>query len=225
MPTVIELGVRADGFALCETLAALPDVRFTAERVAAHGPGQWLQLFRVGAPPDIVVDTLVEDPSVDAVTVLADYRTNCVVLVDWVEGSHLPCHVVRETRALLLDATAVATEWTLILFACDRETLQRVRRYCEGEAVVTKVHSTHEFGNGSHDRYGLTPEQRDALLVAYERGYYDLPHRASTAELGETLGISHQAVSARLRRAHRSLVEAVVLGRRRSEMEDDTSRD
>lgn len=55
--------------------------------------------------------------------------------------------------------------------------------------------------------YGVTGPQREALVLAVERGYYDVPRRCTTAELAATLGISDQAVSERLRRGTATLVE------------------
>lgn len=59
-------------------------------------------------------------------------------------------------------------------------------------------------------RSGLTDRQHEALTVAHERGYYDSPRRASTAEVAEELGVSAPAVSKLLRRAERELVGQVV---------------
>lgn len=49
--------------------------------------------------------------------------------------------------------------------------------------------------------YGLTAPQREALLLAVHRGYYNIPRQCTTVELAEQLDISDQAVTERLRRA------------------------
>ncbi len=46
----------------------------------------------------------------------------------------------------------------------------------------------------------LTDTQQEALILAYERGYFESPRKITMAELGEELGISQQAVASRLRR-------------------------
>lgn len=53
---------------------------------------------------------------------------------------------------------------------------------------------------------GLTDRQYEALTVAFTRGYYNSPRRASTKEIAEELGISAPAVSKLLQRAERKLV-------------------
>lgn len=51
----------------------------------------------------------------------------------------------------------------------------------------------------------LSPAQREALQLAISEGYYSIPRKTTTAELGATLGISDQAVGERLRRAMAAL--------------------
>ncbi|EFW93068.1 DNA binding domain-containing protein [Haladaptatus paucihalophilus DX253] len=55
-----------------------------------------------------------------------------------------------------------------------------------------------------HER---TEQQHETLRSAMDRGYYEIPRRMTTTDLAEELGVSHQAVSERLRRGHRCLVE------------------
>lgn len=61
------------------------------------------------------------------------------------------------------------------------------------------------------DRYGVSGPQREILLLAAERGYFDVPRRASLADLADDLGVSSQAASERLRRGLDSLVERALL--------------
>jgi predicted DNA binding protein len=59
--------------------------------------------------------------------------------------------------------------------------------------------------------YGLTTAQREALVLAVESGYYDIPRTCTTVEVAEELGISDQAVTERLRRAIVNLVDNSLL--------------
>lgn len=56
----------------------------------------------------------------------------------------------------------------------------------------------------------LTSRQREVLQVAFERGYYDVPRRASTAELAAELDLDDSSVSEHLQRAERNLIAAVL---------------
>jgi len=41
----------------------------------------------------------------------------------------------------------------------------------------------------------LTDTQQEALVLAYERGYFESPHEVTMEELGDELGISQQAIA------------------------------
>ncbi len=58
--------------------------------------------------------------------------------------------------------------------------------------------------------FGLTPVQRETLLLAVDRGYYAIPRECTTLELAEELDISDQAVTERLRRAIVTVVKNTV---------------
>lgn len=55
----------------------------------------------------------------------------------------------------------------------------------------------------------LTDRQREALSVAVERGYYELPRETTTAEIGDAMGIDRRTAEEHLRRAERAIVGIV----------------
>lgn len=57
---------------------------------------------------------------------------------------------------------------------------------------------------------GLTDQQREALRIAYERGYFEIPREASLKEIAAELDIAASSVSERLRRAQTELLEETV---------------
>jgi predicted DNA binding protein len=59
--------------------------------------------------------------------------------------------------------------------------------------------------------YGLTTAQHEALVVAVKNGYFDVPATSTLDALSETLEITPQAVSERLNRGTKTLVEAALL--------------
>jgi hypothetical protein len=53
---------------------------------------------------------------------------------------------------------------------------------------------------------GMTAAQHEALVVAHELGYFDVPRTASTADVADELGVAPASLSERLRRAQSHLV-------------------
>lgn len=59
----------------------------------------------------------------------------------------------------------------------------------------------------------LTEKQRRALLAAYGLGYYDVPRRISSEELGRRLNVDKSTLVEHLRKAEKRLLSAVLPGR------------
>lgn len=63
----------------------------------------------------------------------------------------------------------------------------------------------------------LTDVQKETVTSGYEYGYYDIPRTIQSDELSAKLGITHQALSERFRRAHKALVERALSTEERRE--------
>jgi predicted DNA-binding protein YlxM (UPF0122 family) len=61
------------------------------------------------------------------------------------------------------------------------------------------------------------------LVLAVRNGYYSIPRQVSTQELADTLEISDQAVTERLRRAIETLVENTIIAMEAEETEEFTA--
>lgn len=123
-------------------------------------------------------------------------------------------HALLEHDATVFEAIATRDDWYLRLFFPDREGLSTTSDFADARSLSMDVERVSELFRGERDHYGLTDEQHETLVAAFEDGYYEFPHGVTTEELGERFGISAQAVADRFRRGHGSLVEeTVVVGR------------
>lgn len=62
-------------------------------------------------------------------------------------------------------------------------------------------------------QFGLSSEQREALVLALQRGYFASPSEVSLDELADELDITKQAVSDRIRRGNEKILETTLLSR------------
>lgn len=92
------------------------------------------------------------------------------------------------------------------IFFPDRDAFSRTYDYCEAEGLTIDVESVTEMNTEEVGEYGLTEAQYEALVTAYQMGYFRVPRETTIDELGDELGISAQSVSERLRRGHQKLV-------------------
>jgi predicted DNA binding protein len=90
----------------------------------------------------------------------------------------------------------------------NRDTLTETHDFCNEREItfeITRVHDLNER-NDFGAQFGLTSAQFDALTRAFEQDYFEVPREATLEDLATDLDISHQALSERLRRAHRTVI-------------------
>ncbi|MFB6178678.1 MAG: helix-turn-helix domain-containing protein [Halorientalis sp.] len=208
MTVLTEIECPAGAFALRETMATLPDVRFEFERIVASASETVVPLvWATGADDETIRETLAADRDVESVALLARAGDGWLYGIDWAQPTFEFITPLLDVVAILSEGCGTDGWWDCwVLFSDHASLVDAYQRY-DDRNVTIDIAAIHELDAISHSRYGLTEKERTALETAYEHGYYEVPHRISTAELGDMLGISHQAVSKRLRRGHGALIE------------------
>jgi hypothetical protein len=176
-------------------MSTIAEVRVSAE-VFELG-----RLFKAGTGPDAVVklETLVPlgDHTVPYFRVRADRLERLLEAIR--EGSIVDGLRVVDDYG---EENLLALDWEP-----DRDRLEPDRdRLFEGfyELDVAVLSAHCRVGVSTFE---LRFEDDEALVLAVERGYYDIPRQCTTAQLAAVLGVSDQAVSERLRRGIATLVE------------------
>ncbi|EMA44782.1 helix-turn-helix domain-containing protein [Halococcus saccharolyticus] len=109
------------------------------------------------------------------------------------------------------EASGTAEEWEFHLRAHDQAALSTFQEACHDKEVpidITRVHHNPEEADGPSHR--LTRKQREAVTLAFERGYFAVPREITLTELAEEIGISRQAYSRRLQRGLRNVLSEVL---------------
>ena len=215
MGTMADVYVPADEFALHETLLAAPTARFEVERVVAHEADRVLPfVWATSDDQEELQETMQNDSSVETMTLLSDFDETWLYRMEWVERVKLVTHVLLEHEAAVLDAAGSDDEWHLRIFFPERESLSQTHDFAEEQGLSIDIRTIYEVNRGGYDRFGLTEEQHETLVTAFDQDYYNVPHGVTTGELGDEFGISAQAVSKRLHRGHGNLVkETLIIGR------------
>ncbi|WP_336343386.1 helix-turn-helix domain-containing protein [Halalkalicoccus ordinarius] len=222
MATIAELHIPADEFVLQHTLDTL-DVDFEIERIVAHDPEEIMPyIWATGADSDELESTLEEDPSVDEIDRIARPDDAVLYQMHWLDSIQTLVHILIEEEGTILVAEGNRSGWFLRVLFPDRDSLSRAYDFCRENGLSLDVQRIYNVDDGRQGRFGLTNEQEETITAAYERGYYDVPRGVSLSDFAEELDVSHQALSERLRRGHKTLVEnSVVLGRGEEEDEED----
>ena len=210
--TVASLRIPAEGFLLGATFAAVPTAEFEVTPVVAHGGDPASFLHASGYDGGELRRTLSSDPSVDDAEAVA--RTNSGVLyrIEWTPRIRLLIGSLIEAGGTVLSLFGSDGEWHLQTLFPDREMLSLAYRCFEANDVTIRVERISDLESTDHyGRYGLSEQQHSTLVTGFERGYYSVPRDVDTSELASELGITHQALSERLRRAHSTLIENSLL--------------
>jgi predicted DNA binding protein len=213
--TVAEIQLSLEDFALEETIRAVDGFQCQVERVVANTDGEVMPFLWIDAPGADDLEAILEnDETVDNVRLLADVDDEEFYQMDWIQRIDALIQILVKEDGTILSARGDENGWQLRVLFPDRESLSRTNDYCRSNGIRFQLRAVYSLDEGRQGRFGLTDDQQDALELAFKRGYYDIPREADMMALADELGVSHQALSERLRRAHRSLVEnTVVIGK------------
>ena len=214
MSTIAEIQLPAEEFALSDTLSTVPHLEFETVRVVAHETDRVLPLIWAQTDEaDTLNDTLADDPTVENVQLLADLADERLYRMDWIANITVVIHALLEHEGIVLNASGRADGWHLRILFPDRESLSAIQDFATDNCLSVLIQSISDLNEGRGNEFALTEHQHQTLLIAYEYGYYDIPQDATIDELADELGVSAQAVSQRLHRAYRNLIEnALIIG-------------
>jgi len=120
--------------------------------------------------------------------------------------------IVIETGGVFVAGRRHADAWEVDLRFPDREAFRMFREECERtdvDPVVQAIHDQNETARAA--QYDISEPQREILLLAVRKGYFEVPRAVSLGDLAGDIGVSSQAASERLRRGLDSLVERTLL--------------
>jgi len=108
----------------------------------------------------------------------------------------------------IINSTGTHEGWEIRMRLPDREILHQFREACKERDLEFHLKAIYnETGKTLATESRLTDAQREALTTAWTQGYYDIPRQSTMADIATELEISSQALSERLRRGTRILIQ------------------
>jgi len=210
---VVEFGI--DSPILMDALAHAPGTTVSHEAQYQLDSGVNLLFWAEGEGLESFDDGLGTDPTVTDVMILAETACRRLYRVTFTErGEAVATFPAWSDLDLsFMHATATTDGWDVRMRMPDRDALQGYRTVCEERGISFQLQSMYDkWENPVESDAPLTEPQREALTTAQELGYFEIPRRASLADVATELGISAQSLSERLRRGIPVLVDAVLNG-------------
>jgi predicted DNA binding protein len=207
MSVIGEFTIPAESFVLEETLSAAPDLLIEVDRLASHGPHQVFPFLWMNRGDGEKFQQVLEaDPAIRSVSIAEQTDTHVLYLVMWVQEFHDLIQQIVDHHAAIIQATARDNQWELQLRFAREEQVTEFQQYFREEGKPFTVRALARPTDSRQPKYGLTEEQYDAVVTAVRAGYFQVPRTTTAEAVGDTLDISANAVSQRLRRGVDTLV-------------------
>lgn len=207
MATETTFTVPSGEFPLGSVFEELPDVTVRLERLVPGTdvvtPYFWVR----DSHSDDIVAAFSDHPGVQNIELVDSVEDEYLLRVEWVADYEGILSTLAETEIPLIEAVGTDTEWTFDIRGDERSDISDFYRRCRELDIpitLTALHALTPVETATEA--ALTDGQQKALILAYERGYFESPREVTMAELGDELGISQQAIASRLRRGTRRIL-------------------
>lgn len=119
---------------------------------------------------------------------------------------------LADTDAVVLEASGDGV-WQFRVRFSDHDKLSAFHNAIIKEDIPIHIERTYTLSEpiATGHRLGLTNDQREALLLALQGGYFASPSETSLDDIADELGISRQAVSKRIRRGNETVPRKTLL--------------
>jgi len=212
MGTIVDVIVPPDQFALGDTFGRLPDATVESICVVAHESGEVMPLVWGAADdPEELDARLRADASTVDVNRLATDEGRSLYEISWSAAVLEVFDVFVQTNGTLLRAAGRENRWELRVLFPDQESVSRTYEAWREHGVdpsIRRVNGVEDVV--THGGMDLSQDQHEALVTAFEHDYYCVPRGVTLDGLADEIGVSHQALSERLRRGHRNLVRTTL---------------
>jgi predicted DNA binding protein len=166
-----------------------------------------------GTPTSAVEAALDADSTVRAAKRVCDHGDRALLRVETTSfpaDQPLVFPTLRDHDATSAGATRDADGLHLRARFPDRDALDSFVEAAEDIGGGVEVHRLYDEDGGAATDSALTDRQREALELAYERGYYETPSEVTLDALADEFGVTPQTLSRHLRVAVEKVVADAV---------------
>ena len=217
MATIAEFSIPAKQFPLGSIAENHPGVTVELERIIPTNhaiiPYFWVRGTDPSGEHEIKTG-FGDHPDVKRVEIVDKAGDGYLFRAEWKPQYRGVMKAITTTEVTLLSGSGTSDQWTFELRADDHKSIANFQQYCREQDIhitLTSLQSLSELQTGTD--YNLTEEQRAALILAYNRGYYHTPRETTLEELADELGITGQSVGSRLRRGINRLIGSTLIDR------------
>ena len=215
MTVVAEYTIPADAFHVGQILAVDPGYTIRLVEFVPIGGGIipyfWVEDHEEGFAT--FEERVRGDDIVASLTALDGHTNKMLYRIEWAGQIDGLLEAFQTFDMAIETATGTTDEWRFRVFSEDHGTLSEFRQYCVDHEIPLTVERVYNPSPPDDDAaYDLTSDQLEAIRLAFDEGYFNIPRETTMTDMGDELGISRQAVSNRLRRGMVQLLEHTING-------------
>jgi hypothetical protein len=147
---------------------------------------------------------------VEALTRVGD---SVLYYVEWYTDKEAFLNGISDRNGAIMEAHGDSA-WSFTIRFRDHADLTRFHQFYQDNDFPVHIDRVYAPDETSRTEYGfgLTPEQRDTLIMAVEKGYFSVPRETKLDEIAEEAGITKQAASERVRRGAETVLRKSLIG-------------
>lgn len=212
MSITAKVHIKHERLALVPTLRDLDSVGIRVITQGNTNPGATDFPFLIEYNDRAELEEMLEEDATVKEYELVDWTGETgIYYIEHTPETKLISTVVTDVNGFLVHTETRGNGWLVRLLLPSREALNTVWTYANENDITIDIIEI--YGNddaGGEASYGLTDEQKAALKIAYEEGYFSEPRDISLNEVADEIGLSSTAMSGRLRRGMRNLIAATL---------------
>ncbi|MDS0282243.1 helix-turn-helix domain-containing protein [Haloarcula onubensis] len=212
MSVIAEFTIKSSEFILGQVLARDPGTHVEMERVVPASGRVMPYVWVHDGDFEAFEESVRSSDYVQALTALDIVGESALYRVEWAEDVESLIYGMAETNASILSATGNET-WLFRIRFDDHGGLTDFHNFCTDHGIKFQLNRVYTLADRQEGGYSfdLTDAQRRTLVTAVERGYFEVPRRATLGDIGEDLGITEQSVSENVRRGADKVLKGVLL--------------
>ncbi|MFP9193775.1 helix-turn-helix domain-containing protein [Natronosalvus vescus] len=205
MATEATFTVPSEQFPLGTIFEQLPGVSVELERIIPARdvviPYFWVR----GVAVDDIEGAFSEHPGVKQIEFVDSVDDEYLLRVQWAVDYDDVLTTLTETKVALIEAIGTSKQWTFEIRGDTRSDIATFQSRCRELDIpitLTELHALTPVETATE----LTDKQQEALVLAFEWGYFESPREVTMEDIGDELAISEQAVASRLRRGIKQIL-------------------
>ncbi|WP_247729988.1 helix-turn-helix domain-containing protein [Halovivax limisalsi] len=213
MAIIVEFTLPASSFPFGRSTSGGEGNRVQLERVIPLQDGRIPFLRVTGDDVDQFERVLRNSEVTEHVEVLTSAGDSVLYYAEWDEDAEPFLDGLAETGGTIMEAHGDAA-WSFTVRFGNHAELTQFHRFYQDEHFPVHIERVAPLDDeiGVEYGFGLTPDQRETLIMAVENGYFSVPRGTKLDEIADELEITRQAASERVRRGTETVLRQALTG-------------